>query len=136
MEGTRLSHAAPHADESGIRWLLRLWSAWDTGDDQGRAQAYHARHTPAQLARLAGFDPRPSRRLSRLGGVRKESAPDCRQRQWKELYGSRFDKARRGFAAGIISLRALWPTPAHPVHWKGREYTAVRLSWCIRRQSG
>ncbi|MGY4182989.1 hypothetical protein ACVIHH_008280 [Bradyrhizobium sp. USDA 4518] len=30
MEGPRLSHAVPHTDESGIRWLLRLWSARGT----------------------------------------------------------------------------------------------------------
>ncbi|MCP2000750.1 DNA invertase Pin-like site-specific DNA recombinase [Nitrobacter winogradskyi] len=54
-KGTGLSHAAPHADESGMRWLLRLWSAGNTGDNQGRPQADHARYTPAQLEGLGGF---------------------------------------------------------------------------------
>ena len=42
-----------------------------------------------------------------LQRIREEPAPDRRQRQWKEIYGSRFNKTWRG---RTIPLRTLRPT--------------------------
>lgn len=55
--------------------------------------------------RTGGFDPRPSRGIYFLGGVRKESASDRRQCQRKELFGPRGYPARRSSAAWSVPLR-------------------------------
>src|SRR5260370_36937370 len=58
-----------------------------------------------ELARVGGFDQEPPRRLYWMGGVRKESAPDRRQRQRKELFGARLDPSWRSAAPGSCPRR-------------------------------
>jgi hypothetical protein len=63
-----------------------------------------------------------------------------RRSQWEELYGARLYKARRRLAARVVSLRALWPTPAIQYTGKGgntqryvcrRAFGAKATSMCI-----
>jgi hypothetical protein len=103
--------------QKAIALLRGIWSARNTGDHRGRPQTRHARQSPAQLEGLGGSDPGSSCRLSYVGRVREKPTPDCRQCQWKELYGPWFDKTRRGIVAGTTPVRPLWPTSACSIHW-------------------
>ncbi len=130
-----LLHTAPRADQSGLCRRIRLRPARHARCDRRWQKASRARQYPSELERLGSFDPRPSRGIYFLGGVRKESASDRRQCQRKELFGPRGYPARRSSAAWSVPLRSLRPPIACRLYRQRRQHPTLCLSRAIRCQS-
>src|SRR5580658_4932362 len=131
MEDTRLPYAASYADESRLRGGLCFWAAWRACDHRRLPKTCDQKPAP-ELARVGGFDQEPPRRLYWMGGVRKESAPDRRQRQRKELFGARLDPSWRSAAPGSLPLRQVRKEAASLLWRKSNLLAAVCLSWRIQ----
>src|SRR5258708_18934947 len=104
MEDTRLPYAASYPDESGLRGGLYIWTARRACDHRRRPKTCDQKSAP-ELERVGGFDQEPPRRLYWMGGVRKESASDRRQRQRKELFGARLSPPWRRASPRSFPLR-------------------------------
>src|SRR5260370_36814277 len=86
-----------------------------------------------ELERVGGFDQEPPRRLYWMGGVRKESASDRRQRQRKELFGARLGPPWRRASPRSFPLRQVRQEAASLLWRESYLLAAVCMSWRIQR---
>jgi len=128
----RVPYVPSYIDESGVRRSLCIRTPRGAHDDRGRPQAGGARHSPGSGC-MGGFDQGPPRWLHLVAGVRKESAPDRRQRQWQELSRTRLDPPGRRSAAWPLPLRAVRQEVAG-ILWRLEVIlAALRVPWCVQR---